>query len=107
MAARTREVGEAVAAGESIRALEERFNVKKRTVLSHLMKYVQAGKRLPPKPLWDASELSGDDQIVVLALFGELGTDYLKPVFERMGGRINYDELELMRLIYFMDVEEK
>jgi hypothetical protein len=32
--------------------------------------------------------------------FDEFGPERLKPVFEKLEGRVNYDELKILRLMY-------
>lgn len=41
-----------------------------------------------------------EQQRSVFAAFDELGTQYLKPVFEHLNGALQYDELKLLRLSY-------
>jgi len=35
--------------------------------------------------------------------FSENGTKYLKPVFEKLNGVMDYDELKILRLIYLSE----
>jgi ATP-dependent DNA helicase RecQ len=98
---RTTLVGEAYNAGESIESLVERYAVTVGTILEHLVKYAAAGNMLR-----DGSELqayassSPDEQQAAMQAFDELGAAYLKPVFEKLGGRVDYDELKILRLMY-------
>lgn len=95
------QVGEAYNAGESLAALMERYQVQVETVLDHLARYVAAGNRLRRgDDLLAMSTSNPDDQKAAFEAFEELGTAYLKPVFEKLGGRLNYDELKILRLIY-------
>ncbi len=93
-------VGEMYNAGESIQSLAERYQVQTSTILNHLAKFAAAGN-----PLKNASELqaqtslSKEKQEKALSAFDELGTDFLKPVFDRLNGEISYEELKIMRLI--------
>ena len=68
--------------------------------IDHLAKFVAAGN-----PLRNASDLRAqtslpkEKQEKALSAFDELGTDFLKPVFDRLNGEISYDDLKIMRLI--------
>jgi hypothetical protein len=42
-------------------------------------------------------------QTAVLQKFAELDTDYLRPIFEAFNEEIEYDELHLMRLVYWLE----
>jgi ATP-dependent DNA helicase RecQ len=96
---RTVLIGEAYNSGASIHHLMEQYQVKAGTILEHLSKYALAGNRLRNgEDLQTLSSASPEDQQAALAAFEELGTAYLKPVFDRLDGRISYDELRLLRL---------
>jgi hypothetical protein len=41
-----------------------------------------------------------------MAAFQELGTGYLKPVYEALEGALNYDQLRLLRLHYLSSQEK-
>jgi hypothetical protein len=43
-----------------------------------------------------------EQQRAAFNAFDELGTTYLKPVFEQLNGEVNYDELKILRLIYLI-----
>jgi ATP-dependent DNA helicase RecQ len=101
ISARTLAVSEAYNAGESIAALMKRYAVSVGTILDHLARYAAAGH-----PLKNGAELQAltstapDEQKAALAAFAELGAEYLRPVFDKLEGKINYDELKILRLIY-------
>ncbi|CAK8721103.1 DNA helicase [Candidatus Electronema halotolerans] len=96
---RTVLIGEAYNSGASIHHLMEQYQVKAGTILEHLSKYALAGNRLRNgEDLQTLSSASPEEQQAALAAFEELGTAYLKPVFDRLDGRISYDELRLLRL---------
>ena len=40
------------------------------------------------------------EQEAAFAAFSDLGVDFLKPVFEKLAGQIDYDELKVLRLIF-------
>jgi ATP-dependent DNA helicase RecQ len=85
-------------AGHSVPELAAQYGVKERTILNHLWTAVQGGRPLRPDNLLELSQLTPADQQRALAAFTELGTDYLRPIFEALGETISYDELHLLRL---------
>lgn len=95
---RFQEVGELFAAGESIEAIAERYNVVTSTVIQHLQRYFESGARLDPERLFASSRLAEADRNRVLAAFEQLGLERLAPIHEALGRAISYDELHLLRL---------
>ncbi len=94
-------VGEAYNAGEGIEALMQRYAVSAGTILDHLAKYAAAGHPLRRgSDLQALSSSSPDHQKAAFEAFDELGVAYLKPVFDKLSGRVNYDELKILRLVY-------
>jgi ATP-dependent DNA helicase RecQ len=95
-------IGEAYNAGESIPNLMKRHEVKLGTIISHLEKFSQAGNSL--REIGELNSLvstSQENQKAIMKAFSDLGTAYLKPVFEAMGGSVSYDDLRILRLIHF------
>jgi ATP-dependent DNA helicase RecQ len=94
-------VGEAYNAGQSIQSLMDQYQVQVGTIIAHLERFVLAGNSLRSSDeLSSFIPLTADEQKNVLAAFDELGTTYLKPVFDKFNGMINYDVLKIMRLLY-------
>ena len=103
---RTAEVAEAYNDGETIQKLMERYGVSRGTILDHLANYALGDNALRPgEDLLAQSALRPEMQNAVLMAFRELGGEYLKPVFDRMNGAVNYDELKVMRLVYLSEQE--
>jgi ATP-dependent DNA helicase RecQ len=101
---RTTLVAEAYNEGQSVESLMERYQVTAGTIVDHLMRYVSAGNMLRNgSDLPALTSTSPDQQQSIFAAFDELGTALLKPVFEKLEGKVNYDELKLLRLIYSTD----
>jgi hypothetical protein len=46
------------------------------------------------------TSVSPERQGAVFAAFDELGTAYLKPVFDKLNGALKYDDLKILRLLY-------
>ncbi len=92
--------GEAYQSGQSIEQIAEQFLVQPGTVLDNLYKYANEGNLLKSDQLLELSKLSAEAQEKVFATFASVGTQYLKPAFEALGGTISYDELKILRLVY-------
>jgi ATP-dependent DNA helicase RecQ len=98
---RTIMVADAYNNGESIAALMERYQVTAGTILDHLSRYVEAGHSIRrADELLALSSATPDQQAAVFATFDELGTALLKPVFDKLNGTMNYDELKILRLCF-------
>lgn len=98
---RTKTVGEAYNAGQSIEALMSQYQVMVGTILDHFSRYIAEGNRLRcGDDLLALAPTSPDDQQDAFAAFEELGAAYLKPVYDRLEGRIAYEELRTLRIIY-------
>jgi ATP-dependent DNA helicase RecQ len=94
-------VAEAFNAGESVAALMERYHVTAGTILDHLGRYIQAGNTIRRvEELLALSTSSPDQQSATFVAFDELGTAQLRPVFDKLNGTMNYDELKILRLCY-------
>jgi ATP-dependent DNA helicase RecQ len=94
-------VAEAFNAGESVAALMERYHVTAATILDHLARYIEAGHTIRrAEELLALSSASPDQQATAFTAFGELGTALLKPVFDKLNGALNYDELKILRLFF-------
>ena len=102
---RSREVGERFRTGESLNQLMQAYGVKRQTLISHLERYMQSGEVLPVERFRAESRLSSETQDQVLAAFDELGTDFLRPVFDAFDKSIGYDELHLLRIIYRLQTQ--
>ncbi len=98
---RTTLVAEAYNAGESLPELMQRYAVTAGTILDHLAKYLAAGNTLRGgDDLRALSSSSPEQQAAAFGAFDELGATYLKPVFDRLNGIVDYDELKILRLCY-------
>jgi ATP-dependent DNA helicase RecQ len=94
-------VGEAYNAGSTVQELADRFQVQPGTILDHLARYALEGRSLRAGGDFLArSNLPPEQQMAALAAFEQLGAERLRPIFERLNGAANYDELKLLRLHY-------
>ena len=97
-------VGDAYNAGGSVQALMKRYGVTADTILNHLARYLMAGNPLrSAEDLIALSNLNPDQQMAVFKAFDMLGPDKLKPVHEKLGGTVNYDELKILQLCYLCE----
>ena len=97
-------VGEAYNAGESLENLMTRYGVTADTILNHLARFIQAGNPLrSAEDLISLSNLSPDQQMAVFKAFDHMGPDMLKPVYDKLNGTVNYDELRILRLCYLCE----
>jgi hypothetical protein len=95
---RTSDVATLYNTGQSIADVAASYGVKERTVINHLWKAARAGEQLRPGGFLEHSQISAVKQEAVLAAFGELGVDFLRPVYEALNATVSYDELDLLRL---------
>ncbi len=95
------EVGELFAAGYSVEQLQGQYGVQRSTILGHLYNYLRAGNLVDGQRVRAASTLTPEQQEQVLALFDELGAEALAPTFQALDGTLSYDELHVMRVVYF------
>jgi ATP-dependent DNA helicase RecQ len=95
---RFEEMGEAFAAGQSLDELAACFAVKRGTILQNLQRYCDAGNRLDADRVIQCSTLSPEVRERALAVFSQLGHEWLGPVHDALGGRVPYEELHLLRL---------
>ncbi|MEW6402731.1 MAG: RecQ family ATP-dependent DNA helicase, partial [Chloroflexota bacterium] len=94
-------VGEAFNAGEGIESLRERYQVSLGTIVDHLTRYAAAGNRLRSSgEFQEHASTSKENQEAAFAAFSELGTDFLKPVHDKLNGALSYDQLKILRVIF-------
>ena len=101
--ARSDEVGEFFAEGQTLDAIALHYNVKRQTVISNLAKYVEAGNAIDSERLRGESTLTAEQQAQTLAAFAELGDNALRPIFEALREQVSYDEIHLMRLVFQLE----
>ena len=100
-------VGELFNEGESIEALAARFQVRHSRIISNLMRFVRDGNTLRDGAGFsEMVSAPADKQKAAIAVFEELGTEFLKPVFEKMGGTVSYDDLKIIRMVLSSDRRE-
>ncbi len=95
---RRRAILERFRAGETVAAMADSYGVKIRTILDHLWQALRAGEALPPADLEDQIGLPPETQARAVEAFAAHGLDYLRPVYDALGGTVDYDTLNLLRL---------
>ncbi len=94
-------VGKAYNEGASIKELLDRFGVKTATIIDYLARYAAAGNSLRFDETLQALAASPPEmQQAVFTAFDDVGAAFLKPAFDKLEGRVNYDELKILRLLY-------
>jgi hypothetical protein len=79
----------------------ERYTVTAGTIIDHLVRFAAAGNTLRNgDELQLLTSTSPILQKAVFDVFDEVGTDFLKPAFDRLNGTVNYEDLKILRLIY-------
>jgi len=107
IATRTRIVAEEFNDGASIQELMVKHGVKANTILDHLNKFLLAGNKLrSDNDLQSLSSALPDQQKAAFTAFEELSPTYLKPVFDKLNGKLNYDELKILRMMYLISRQE-
>jgi hypothetical protein len=96
-------VAEAYNSGETIQSLMERYHVSMSTIIEHLARYLSAGNRLRNGPdLQTMTSATLEQQQNAFAAFEELGTTFLKPVYDKLSSSLHYDDLKVLRLLYLI-----
>ena len=78
----------------------EEFGIKLDTVLAHLHSYLQEGHQIRSDEILKLSTLPADQQATVLKTIDQLGTGYLKPIFDALNEKISYTEIRVLHLYY-------
>ena len=100
-------VGEAYNAGDSVESLMERYHVTAGTILDHLTRYLTAGNSLRNgDDLHRLTSATPEQKLATFEAFDELSPTFLKPVYEKLNGDINYDELKILRMLYLVSHQE-
>ena len=98
---RAQEIGDRFRSGESVADLMQVYDVNRETIFRNLGRYVEAGNTLPVERLQAESTLSHETIERVLESFREVGPDRLRPIFDAFNGTVSYEELHLIRVIFW------
>ncbi len=104
---RSRIIAEAFNNGATIQELMNQYGFVANTILDHLTKFVMAGNKLSNgESLQAFTSATPEQQESAFAAFDELGTNYLKPVFDKLNGTLSYDELKILRMLYLVSHQD-
>jgi ATP-dependent DNA helicase RecQ len=104
---RTRLVAEAYNAGDGVQSLMERYHVTAGTILDHLTRYLSAGNNLRNgADLHELTSATPEQKQAAFAAFDELSPAFLKPVYDKLNGDLNYDDLKILRMLYLISRQE-
>jgi len=96
-------VSEAYNRGETVQSLMERYRVTEATILGHLTRFLLAGNTLRNgEDLGELTSTTPEQQQAAFAAFDELSPAFLKPVYDRLNGELNYDELKILQILYMV-----
>lgn len=99
--ARTLLIADEFNSGDTIQTLMERHHVTRGTIIEHLTQFVMTGNELRnADQLQSLIAATFNQQQAAYAAFEELGYQFLKPIFDRLNGDLNYDELRVLRMLY-------
>jgi len=93
-------IGEIYNSGKSIQEIMQEFKIKQTTVLDHLTRYTQDENVFQYDDFLQLSALSKEQIRCALDAFKEKGPEFLKPIFDALDGKVDYDELKIIRLHY-------
>ncbi|HEU0294176.1 MAG TPA: DNA helicase RecQ [Anaerolineales bacterium] len=100
-------VAEAYNAGETVQSLMERYRVTAGTILDHLARYLAAGNKLRTgSDLVSLITTAPEVQQAAFHAFDELSPTFLSPVFNKLNGTVQYDDLKVLRMLYMISRQE-
>ena len=91
-------IGEAYNSGHSIEKIMADFNIKQRTALTHLLKYIEEGNPIRSDGLLATLSVTPDKIALITETFKKTGLKFLKPIFNALDGKISYEDLSIIRL---------
>ena len=80
--------------------IAEMFGVKRQTVATHLWESLLLGEKIDTQSIMEASGLTAQEQEQIYAVFDNIGTSQLRPVFDALEELVPYEALHLSRLHY-------
>ena len=92
--------------GKTINEIAEERGLKSRTVFDHIEELLKTGKIRPTELSRLISPKLAKALPKIHALFSELDTDKLTPVFEEFDGLFSYDDIRLARMLRASVVED-
>jgi hypothetical protein len=85
----------------------ERYHVTAGTILDHLTRYLSAGNSLRDgDDLHELTSVTPEQKGAAYAAFEELSPTFLKPVYEKLNGTLNYDDLKILRMLFLISRQD-
>ena len=94
------QIGELYSSGCSIQEIEESEGIKRSTVIANLNRYIQHGYTIKSAGLTSLLPAQSEQLENIVLAFKDIGPEYLKPVYDELGGSVDYNTLEVCRLYY-------
>jgi ATP-dependent DNA helicase RecQ len=93
-------VGKEYYSGISINEIVNRHQVKLQTIINHLYDFILDGGQIKADGLKEFLHQDKDIEAKILKTYADLGTEKLKPVYDSLGGNIDYEILSVYRVYY-------
>jgi ATP-dependent DNA helicase RecQ len=99
-------IGEAYNAGETVQSLMKRYQVSVGTIVDHLTRYTSAGNSLRNGvDLQSLTSATEEQKRAAFTAFDEFSPNLLKPVYDKLGDALSYDELKVLRVLYMASLK--
>lgn len=99
--AQANELIQQLSQGRSLPELLQLSNLEPKDILWRVWVLIQTNPDIPLNGVTDLIDIPVALQTEVMMVFQQLGTSRLKPVFETLQGRVVYEQLHLLRLLYY------
>lgn len=93
-------IGESLNYGASIEELAKEYKVKVPTIISHLERYVNEGKKVRIEALTQRISLPREKYSKVFDAFKTEGISSLSIIHEKLNNEVSYEDLHLLRIIF-------
>lgn len=97
---RYEEVGEAYNSGQTIAQLMAQYQVKRTTIIDHLLNYWRKGNPMRSDDPLFTEAVDEQTQKAAFKAFDRLGYVALRPIYDALAESASYDDLHLLRLYY-------
>jgi len=94
------EISELYNSGISINDLIDKEKIQQRTIIEYLYRYIQDGGSIRRDLLLPLVPSDKNFLSSIIAAFESTGTEKLKPAYEELNGKIDYDTINICRLYY-------
>jgi ATP-dependent DNA helicase RecQ len=93
--------------GKTIPQIAAELNLSSKTILLHLHTYLKIGQQINRIPDHKDNFPNLREIEDTFPHFQELGTEFIRPIFEALNGKYSYDTLHQARLIYLIKSPQK